>query len=430
MIAQQSTVPFQTAPLGKAKVTPAQAAQAAGFTARKNAEYKNNRSNTVYEMMSPHDAVTTGPNAGNFTTYVDPIFVDSTVTTNFGSGATNVTSMKAGGVFDATSTNYPLGNPAVNSISAAQPYMIDTVWIAGYYNITGGGATPGDTLRVELSYGPKASAWYSALQIPTTTPPEKWNMPTNTVSLAKGDVSFDKAPNTNLMVIKHVLTALDTVSVGNANYPYIAIPAALNVPAGSIVGIQYTFSPKAAYTANQSYYTSAPNTSTMNSFLGLLDEQTGLTSSNGMNYFYDASSDGTSGQLNQTSRYGIWPSAQSFLDGVMLPYTNDGYLWTMSVSYTPTGINELTQNGLSLSQNNPNPFGVVSTVNYELANESNVVFTVYDVTGRVVMHNVLGNVSAGAHSINLNAADFGKGVYFYNIKANGASLSRKMIITE
>ncbi|HXC03774.1 MAG TPA: hypothetical protein VNZ86_03430, partial [Bacteroidia bacterium] len=212
MIAQQSEVPSQTAPLGKAKVTPAQAAQAAGFSARKNAELKNKKTPTVYyQMMSPHDAVTTGPHSGNFTTYVDPVFVDSTVTTTFGTNpSTYVQSMKQGGVFDATSTNYPAGNPAVNSIPASQPYTIDTVWIAGYYNIKTGGATPGDTLVCELSYGPKASAWYQALQISSTTPPEKWNMPMNVASLVKGDACHDKAPSTNKMVLKRVLTAMDT----------------------------------------------------------------------------------------------------------------------------------------------------------------------------------------------------------------------------
>jgi len=430
MIAQQSAIPSQTAPLGKAKLTPAQAAQAAGFSARKNAELKNKKTTTVYEMMSPHDAVTTGPHSGNFTTYVDPVFVDSTVTTNFGSGATYVGSMKQGGVFDATSTNYSAGNPVVNPISAFQAYTIDTVWIAGYYNIKTGGATPGDTLVCELSYGPKASAWYQALTISSTTPAEKWNMPMNVASLAAGDACHDKAPSTNKMVLKRLLTAADTVSVGNPNFPYIAIAANLNVPAGDIVGIQYTFSPKAAYSAGASYYTAPTNTATMNSFLALLDEQTGLTSTNGNNWFYDASSDGTSGVLDIKGRYGIWPAAQSFLDGVMLPYTNDGYLWTMSVSYVPSGINELSNNGLTLSQNTPNPFGTVSAVNYELAKESNVTFTVYDVTGRVVMNNALGNVATGAHTVNLNAADFGKGVYFYSITANGTTLSRKMVITE
>jgi hypothetical protein len=433
LFAQQVQTAAQHPCSASMSLTPAQLAQLEAARAHKINELhtKSMNSSTVYGWYSPHDAITKGTFAGNFTTYVSPLFTDSTVTSTFApSPASNVFLMKAGGVFDGTSTLYPAqsSNP-VPTILGSQPYTIDTIWVAGYYNIKQ--ATAGDTLSVEISFGPKASTWYQGLQISTATPPESWNMPLNTTSLMPGDRSFATAPAANRMIIKHVLSVTDTISVGNPNYPYIAIPVNLNIPGTSnIVGVQYTFSEKSVYTANQSYYVSGTNTSTMNSYLALLDQQTGLTSSNGMNYFYDASSDGTSGELDTKSRYGLWPAAQSFLNGCMLPDPNSGYIWALAISYTPTGINELNQNGLTLSQNSPNPFGVTSTVNYSLDKESDVIFTVYDLTGRIVSQNNFGGMNAGSHSINLNAADYGKGVYFYNIKTNSASLSKRMVITE
>jgi hypothetical protein len=421
MLAQQA--PLQTAPLGKMKANPAVVTRMNEFMNKQAKQKAANKTTTVYEYLSPHDAVYNGINTGNFTTYVDPLFMDSSVVVNFGTAAP-VTTMKAGGVFDGTSANYPAATPAQPSIIASQPYMIDTVWVAGEYRILG--AAAGDTLQVEISWGPKASAWYAGL----TIAPQKWNMPKNTPSLAAGNKCFATAPTSNSKVLRYVMTMADSATVSNPNYPYFALPANISIPAGSIVGIQYTFIPKATHTVGQTYFASPTNNSTMNSFLAILDEQTGLTATNGADYFYDASSDGTSGNLNETGRYGIYPAAQSFLNGDMLPYTNDGYLWSMSVSYIPTGIQEITNNGVSLSQNIPNPFNGVSTINYDLNTESTVVFTVMDVTGRIVAENNYGKMGSGAHQITVNSADFSKGVYFYSIKANGTSLSKKMIITE
>jgi hypothetical protein len=423
LLAQQTQAPLQTGSLGKHPMTPAQSAKINSFGAQKVAEYKHNKTATVHEYLSPHDAVYSiqGGSAA-FSTYVDPIFPDSTVVVNFGTPA-NVTTMKAGGIFDGISNNYPNATPSQPSIIFAQPYTIDTVWVAGQYfakNIASG-----DTLQVEVSWGPKASTWYASLQLPGP-PVEKFRMPKNTTSTAAGNKSFSTAPAANSTILKHVFTIADTTSGG----AYFALPCNLNIPAGSIVGIEYTFIPKAAYVAGQTYFASPTNTATMNSFLAILDEQAGLTASNGMNYFYDSTSSGISANLNQTARYAKFPTAQAFLNGDMLPYTNDGYLWAVSVNYTPTGINELSKYGVALSQNMPNPFNGVSEVNFELTVGSDVVFSVYDITGRVVLENKLGSVTAGKHSVFMNASELGKGVYFYNIKANGASLSKKMIISE
>ena len=202
---------------------------------------------------------------------------------------------------------------------------------------------------------------------------------------------------------------------------------------GSIVGIQYTYIPKASYTANQNYYTSPTNNSTMNSFMGLLYEQTGLTSTNGGNYFYDGTSKMISGYLSAKSRYGAYTGGTAFLNGDMLPFTNDGYFWALNVHYTPnTGIAENINDGTTLYQNVPNPVNGGSTIiNYDLKNATAVNIELYDVTGKKVKEVIEGQKAAGNYQVTLNTTDLSKGIYFYTLKTtSGVSLVKKMVISE
>ena len=381
----------------------------------------------VNERISPTSAILNGVNSGGIGYYIDPLFVDSTVTTNFGSGATSVQTLKAGGVFDPSSTYY---YPS-ETLPSWEAYTIDTIWVAGSYTIVAAGSAVKDTLQLEVSWGPVASAWYTGLSIPT--PAEKWAMPLNTVSTLAGNKSFSTAPVANSIKLKHAFVKNDTVTIGTTgkNWPYIPmIPVTpIAIPAGSIVGIEYTYINKLAHTANQNYHTFPTNNATMNSYMAYEAADTSATSHH---WFYDSTSYGTSGALYPKNRYGIMPTAQAFLNGVMFPMTDAGYLWDISLTHSVlvTGADNLSKYGVALYQNTPNPFNGTSEVHYQLGNASDVVFTVYDITGRVVIETQLGKMDAGMHTVSMNAAEFTKGVYFYNIKANGASFSKKMTITE
>jgi hypothetical protein len=86
-------------------------------------------------------------------------------------------------------------------------------------------------------------------------------------------------------------------------------------------------------------------------------------------------------------------------------------------------------NGIKLFQNQPNPFNDVTTVNYELAENNEVTLLVYDLTGKMVAQINAGEQIAGKHSINLNAADFAQGTYYFVLKAGKTGIARKMVIT-
>ncbi|HTB31792.1 MAG TPA: T9SS type A sorting domain-containing protein [Bacteroidia bacterium] len=117
----------------------------------------------------------------------------------------------------------------------------------------------------------------------------------------------------------------------------------------------------------------------------------------------------------------IWyPYMQNIAILLSLTYTND----------LTTGINNIASSGLSVEQNYPNPFNKTTQIVYNLTRSSDVTFSVYDMTGRVLVNNTISNSGAGQHTINLNANSFSPGIYFYTFNVNGSNLTRKMVITE
>ncbi|HXP49913.1 MAG TPA: T9SS type A sorting domain-containing protein [Bacteroidia bacterium] len=100
------------------------------------------------------------------------------------------------------------------------------------------------------------------------------------------------------------------------------------------------------------------------------------------------------------------------------------------VTFTPTGVNEVSASGLNVSQNYPNPFNRTTQINYSVTKSSDVVFNVYDVTGRKIVSNNYTEVAPGQHIITLGANQFTPGVYFYTFNVNGNIVTKRMVITE
>ena len=85
--------------------------------------------------------------------------------------------------------------------------------------------------------------------------------------------------------------------------------------------------------------------------------------------------------------------------------------------------------GAKLFQNMPNPTNGVSTINYELEKNAQVAFNVYDVTGKVVATENMGEQNSGAHSLNYNSNSLSAGVYYYSLTVNNATTaSMKMVV--
>lgn len=95
----------------------------------------------------------------------------------------------------------------------------------------------------------------------------------------------------------------------------------------------------------------------------------------------------------------------------------------------PLGVNRVSSNGVTVSQNFPNPFNKQTQIGYNLTKVSDVLFSIYDLTGRELRKSTYMSQQAGEHYITLNANEFSPGVYFYTFNVNGNLITQKMIIT-
>lgn len=99
-----------------------------------------------------------------------------------------------------------------------------------------------------------------------------------------------------------------------------------------------------------------------------------------------------------------------------------GYKLTVLI----TGVKELEQKGFALGQNVPNPFVNISSVEFELAKDaSSAVFTVSDVTGRVISSEKVAT-TAGKHAVKLGS--HAAGLYYYSLNVDGNISTKKMIV--
>jgi len=94
------------------------------------------------------------------------------------------------------------------------------------------------------------------------------------------------------------------------------------------------------------------------------------------------------------------------------------------------GIDNQTSIITNVQQNVPNPFNTNTTINYSLAANAPVTFTVTDLSGKLVMSDNMGDMAAGRHTINLSANQLESGVYYYTITAGASSTTKKMVVAK
>ena len=75
----------------------------------------------------------------------------------------------------------------------------------------------------------------------------------------------------------------------------------------------------------------------------------------------------------------------------------------------------------------PNPVQNDVNVTYSLLNNSDVVVTIVDLTGKVISTQKLTSQSIGGHTLNINTASFASGLYTLSIESSDAIVSRKFV---
>lgn len=82
----------------------------------------------------------------------------------------------------------------------------------------------------------------------------------------------------------------------------------------------------------------------------------------------------------------------------------------------------------SLSQNYPNPFNPVTTIKYSVPENSFVTLKVHDILGREITTLVNEEKYAGNYSVTFDGSGLSSGIYFYTIKTNKYSNTKKLVL--
>lgn len=98
-----------------------------------------------------------------------------------------------------------------------------------------------------------------------------------------------------------------------------------------------------------------------------------------------------------------------------------------TVSFVNT--NELTANNFNLVAY-PNPAENQTTIAFELENTSDVTVTVTDMSGKVMLNEVMINAGAGKNELNISTANFANGMYFLNLSTGNINAQKKIVVNK
>jgi photosystem II stability/assembly factor-like uncharacterized protein len=84
----------------------------------------------------------------------------------------------------------------------------------------------------------------------------------------------------------------------------------------------------------------------------------------------------------------------------------------------------------SLSQNYPNPFNPSTTIRFDVRTSGNVSLKVFDVLGKEVEVIVNEYLKSGRYSVQFNGDNLPSGVYYYELRAEGFSETKRMLLVK
>lgn len=137
---------------------------------------------------------------------------------------------------------------------------------------------------------------------------------------------------------------------------------------------------------------------------------------------------GTDFYCNMVALRGSIPG--SYVNGVGNGESNEEY-WSLRAKVTFTSINTVSTeipSKYSLSQNYPNPFNPTTNIKFAVAKAGFVSLKVYDLSGKEVASLVNDNLAAGTYNYSFDGVKLSSGIYFYTIRANDFSETKKMML--
>ena len=120
---------------------------------------------------------------------------------------------------------------------------------------------------------------------------------------------------------------------------------------------------------------------------------------------------------NNGTTHVVWASSDN---GIYYTHLNP----TVSIAQDKEEIPNSTQ----LLQNYPNPFNSSTVIKYSLGKQASITVKVLDVLGREVKTMVFGDQPQGIHSVTFDASDCSTGIYFFQLRSQGQTITRKMVL--
>jgi photosystem II stability/assembly factor-like uncharacterized protein len=110
--------------------------------------------------------------------------------------------------------------------------------------------------------------------------------------------------------------------------------------------------------------------------------------------------------------------------------TTNGYVCKRPLSEMITGIGEqISQpSAYTLSQNYPNPFNPTTKIKFNIPTSSLVILKIFNALGQTVEVLVNNELNAGAYEVVWDATGLQSGVYFFQLKTNEFTETKKMML--
>ncbi|MDP2187516.1 MAG: T9SS type A sorting domain-containing protein [Sphingobacteriaceae bacterium] len=390
--------------------------------------------NNVDLRISHTDAIVNAFGVANFgsSSFID-YYCDTTLRVSFSGQLLTTGFNGVGGMFNPYQLFFD------EPLPTGTGYRLDTVWIGGIYQRIVNN-TVGDTLRVQVNFGPNTATGSSAtsgapwvaLRFNATAPAPIANRAV-TGQIFAGAPGHGLAGNlsASTVTVNYVLTAADTISnpTVNPNYPYIPIVmpnGGLQIPANNWVSTLARYRTGNPTTPGDIYWSNVPaDTAVHNSFRPLA----WVESANPAAHVFMFDSTGLSTTLTRVARYGA--NAGQFWAS---PRTDRGYWIDFSINATlpGTSVEGIPANIARVGNVYPNPVnaGATLVLPVDLKNSSKVSYSISNYMGQMIAREDLGQLFEGANKIEVNTQTLNAGVYFMTVNINGATQAIRFVVNK
>jgi len=92
-------------------------------------------------------------------------------------------------------------------------------------------------------------------------------------------------------------------------------------------------------------------------------------------------------------------------------------------------VNEFAENKFAITQNYPNPFSHISTIEFNTPTAEVVELTVFNLLGKIVKTEKI-STNSGKNTYTLNASDYENGVYFYQLSYQTEKITKRFIVNK